>query len=275
MSKDSKKLDKKIRAVSKIIKITNAMKIIASMKIKKLSSQVKQGKEIFTHLQMILGTLHSILVSEYSKLKNFSPENKTFWIVYTSDLGLCGAYNTHIFKKLQAMIKVKDKLFVVGKKGINHFKFQNQNIIDSSASRTFDMIKIQKLIGEIIKGYQVNWNRVVIIFSKCSKELKIETTTQTLLPISLSDEWKSFPSINEFIVEPDVETVYKNSQQLYLQLNLYNFFYEARLAEEVSRRLSMENANENAKEMVRDLKLKYNQIRQENITREILEISEN
>lgn len=72
-----------------------------------------------------------------------------------------------------------------------------------------------------------------------------------------------------------METVYKNSQQLYLQLNLYNFFYEARLAEEVSRRLSMENANENAKEMVRDLKLKYNQIRQENITREILEISEN
>jgi F-type H+-transporting ATPase subunit gamma len=265
----------RIRSVASTKKITKAMELVATSKLRKakdLNTQITPYKnEVF---EIISYCANNVTDKDYKYFKE-KDSNKTLYVVVTSTLGLCGGYNINVEKFVTNLLKENDELIVIGLKGINYFNSKGFKII----SKYFELPGLNvkesmsnEIAHDILKEFDLShYKKVNMVYTKFINSLTFEPTLVQLLPIS---EVVDVPNISkELLLEPSPEEVLDNLIPFYLLTSIKALIFESMLSEQASRRTAMENATDNASELQDKLLLEFNKSRQAAITQEITEIS--
>lgn len=268
----------RIKSIDSTLKITKAMKLVASVKLKRLKSLFDMNNLYYEQMKDILYKTLSYYDLKSHKLPDCLKQynsNKNLYIIVSSTLGLCGSYNFEIFKKLEEILKKDDELLVIGEKGIMHFKnFENKMYDDfKMLLLNFTYNNVKKMRHFIFKIYKQNkYKSVKLIYSKYINSLTFRPDIIKILPLefNLEDYKEKF----EFkpIIEPNVNEVLNKMLPHYVDSLLFNKLLESNVCEYASRRNAMENATNNANEITNEFKIKFNKARQANITSEIIEV---
>jgi len=277
MAQNKVALKRRIRSVRATKKITNAMELIATSKLQRQKQKMELNRvyanTLFQTFNRVLGNAN---IQEIPYLTQ--REGKTLTLVYVSDMGLCGGYNSNILSKIKEVIPNDEPVFIVGSKGRSWLRRNNyqlfgeletgDNLSYGHISKVADKIMDAYLSGEIT-GLQV-------LYTKFVNTMTFEPTLMTLLPINeemLPSVDQSEDVLNQDIIfEPDAVTLINQLVPMFIQSLLYSYWLESKTSEHAARRMAMDNATDNAEELIEELVLKYNQSRQSAITQEITEI---
>lgn len=273
--------DVKIRkdTVSTIRKITKAMELVASSKIKIAKRNYDKVKEYSFRIEEVFNNLDS-KIKDWSNIIKIDQSKPAAYVVVTSDLGMCGAYNSNINKLAKATIKKDDYIFIVGSKGCKTLRkiFASDKIIKSFENvgdeprydvvdAIVDSVYAMLLAGEI--------SSIHILNTRFVNSLTYTPEDKQIFPFIKKDE-SLFEGNNQVSknaeFEPDPETVVKNALFLYIGAIIFAKMASSKISEVSSRRMAMENSSDNALDIINDLEKQYNKIRQSKITQEITEI---
>ena len=255
-------IKRRIKSVESTKKITKAMELVATSKLRKTRNQLDELKPYYQ------GVRQTCLIE--------NKEEKDVYIVISSSLGLCGGYNANVFKEISHQIKDNDYVYPIGSKGMNYFRRTHQGPINTdfaSLNSTLAFDEVTKLVKSVTDLYiNKEVGSIKIIYTEFVNNLTFKPRTVTLLPID-TNEFENIKITNKFTVfEPSPEEVLDSLIPMYLQAVVYGYLVESVTSENASRRTSMENATDNAEELTEQLLLKYNQARQTAITNEVSEI---
>ena len=269
---------RRIRSVESTKKITKAMELVATSKLRKTRNQLEQSKPYYTNVALMTaeilanckGDNDSVYLIENNGVK------KDVYVVIASSLGLCGGYNANIFKEIKDVIKPDDYVYSIGSKATSYLIKNHQGITDSkyeSLSTTFNFKDIINLVNELTRMYrEKEIRKIKIVYTEFVNNLTFKPRIVTLLPIDPDDFDHIEISKKATLFEPSSQEVLDNLIPMYLQAVIYGYVIESSTSENAARRISMENATDNADELTEQLLLKYNQARQTAITNEISEI---
>ncbi|MCH5329096.1 MAG: ATP synthase F1 subunit gamma [Coprobacter sp.] len=281
-----RELKGRINSVNSSHKITGAMKMISSAKLRKVQSALEH---LVPFRKQLRSTLNNLLGDdrEYqSPLTEQRPVRRVAFVVFGSDEGLCGAFNVSLFKLLlESMNRTNEELgespeyvvYPVGKKVASSVaKMGGVEVADVTYlhSRSGgDAVK--QLSDELTRRFLAHEiDRVELVYFHF-KSVGVQTlSTRVLLPVrvaDLSDAPKdAYPT--PYIYEPDSETIFRTVLPLYVRSTLHETWLDSKTSEEASRIMAMQMANDNAKKLLESLQLEYNKLRQQNITAELLDI---
>ena len=270
-------IKRRIKSVESTKKITKAMELVATSKLRKTRNQLDELKPYY---QGVRETCAEILASNKTiKDSAYLAENKAdqdVYIVISSSLGLCGGYNANVFKAVKDVIKDDDYIYAIGNKGVHYFQRNHKGKVDTkyaNLNTTLSFDDIVKLVGEVTAMYRhKEIGSIKMVYTEFVNNLTFTPRIVTLLPIDIN-EFENIEITNKFTVfEPSSQEVLDSLIPMYLQAVIYGYLVESVTSENASRRTSMENATDNAEELTEQLLLKYNQARQTAITNEVSEI---
>lgn len=255
-------------------KVIKAMELVASSKIKKAKEKALNNKDYFKQVTGIMQSIYSF-EDMFSYMNLDECKDNTLIIGITSDMGLCGAYNNNVIKKVTQLIAENDNPLVVmaGNKGVNKFNFEGIDMHKaiSEISRIEDFSLAKDLAKEIINLYSSKRvNKVLVVYTKFVNPIVQQVEVIDLF--SLDQIEKDSLYNYELEVDGDKKQIFNS---LFIQY-IYSVSYYAVLnsiaSEYASRRNSMDAANNNSLELIEHLNLEMNRIRQAMITQEIAEI---
>lgn len=200
--------------------------------------------------------------------------NKTIWVVFNSNLGLCGGFNNNLNKLVLEQYKPQDEIVAIGSKGVSYFTNHHCKIMQSYTeiniqSSYNDSQEISLLL--LSKFNNKETDAIKIAYTKYVNTVTTIPTIIDLLPI-VSIKTNQESNLIQTDFEPDANTVINSAIPLYVGAIVYGALVESQVSEQALRRLAMENASNNAKEMKDKLLVSYNRARQGAITQEISEI---
>ncbi len=276
MPSNMQSIKRRMKSVESTKKITKAMQLVATSKLRKTRNQLDELKPYYSGVQQ---TVASILKSNEGKIDNAylkaNKEGNDVYIVITSSLGLCGGYNANVFKAIRDVITDNDYIYAIGTKGASYFNHRNVKFNDEylDLNSTLEFKDIVKMVTELTNKYRnKEIKSIKIVYTEFVNNLTFIPRIITLLPVDVND-FKDVEITNKYtIFEPSENEVLNSLIPMYLQSVIYGYLVESVTSENASRRISMENATDNAEELIEDLLLKYNQARQTAITNEISEI---
>ena len=271
-------IKRRIRSVESTKKITKAMELVATSKLRKTRNQLEQSKPYYSEVAKTVAELLANCKgnNDSAYLKENKDVTKEAYIVIASSLGLCGGYNANVFKEIKDVIKADDYVYSIGSKASSYLKKNHQGITDTKfedLNTTFNFKDVTRLVTELTNMYcNQEISKIKIVYTEFINNLTFKPRIVTLLPID-ADSFEDIElSKKETLFEPGPEEVLNSLIPMYLQAVIYGYIIESVTSENASRRTSMENATDNADELTEQLLLKYNQARQTAITNEISEI---
>ncbi|AVN58726.1 F0F1 ATP synthase subunit gamma [Mesoplasma florum] len=254
-------------------KITNAMQLVASAKLRRIGKKVTETQEYVSEVYAIFNEIikHS---SESIYLKNSTNDiKKTLWVVVNSNLGLCGGYNANVNKLVISNFKKEDQIYAIGSKAVSAYNSKKIKIKNECTDVDIDFSPAQaKQIGNELLSYYSSgeFDEIQIVYTKFINNVTFEPTKLRVFPIIKEETQETSSSYYSF--EPSAEEVLNNAVTLYLSTIIFGTIVESQVSEQASRRLAMENATNNGKELEYNLSIQYNRERQASITQEISEI---
>ena len=272
MAQEVARIKKRIKSVSGSYKITSAMKLVSTVKLKKWKNKMLANKEYALQIDEIARTIFASV--EESNNPYFAKRNadKNLYIVLSSSLGLCGAYNSNIFRLADARITEKDDAIILGNKAISHYQNGEFNHIETfkEYNNVSNIAMINSIVEYIKKEYlKGTYQEVHLIYTSYKNSLVFHPVDYQILPLKMEEGTKeAYPPI----VEPNQETLIDVLVPLYLKNSVYAKFLESEVCEQAARSNAMENATKNAEELLENLQIEFNKARQAAITQEITEI---
>lgn len=268
----------RISSIDSTLKITKAMKLVASVKLKRMKDIFDANLNYTNELKDVLYKTLSYYDFNSKKLpdclKKYNSSNKLY-IVVTSTLGLCGSYNYSIFKYLKDILKEGDEILIIGEKGYIHYKNFKNKVYDDYKNLFLNLTynNVKSLRHFIFKIYKQNkYKSVELIYTKYVNSLNFKVKNIQVLPLNFElDNYKE-KFVFKPIIEPNVNEVLNKMLPHYIDALLFNKLLESNVCEYASRRNAMENATNNAHELIDDLNIKFNKARQSHITNEIIEV---
>ena len=248
------------------------MKLVSTVKLKKWKSKMLANKEYALRIDEIAKTIFSSVEESNSPYFTKSKANKNLYIVLSSSLGLCGAYNNNIFRLADAHIKETDDAIILGNKAISHYQNGAFNKIEDFQSyNNVSNITIINNIVEYIKSEYLKgtYQEIHLIYTSYKNSLVFHPVDYQILPLKVEKkENQGYPPI----MEPNQESLIEVLVPLYLKNSVYAKFLESEVCEQAARSNAMENATKNAEELLDNLQIEFNKARQAAITQEITEI---
>ena len=272
MPQEVTRIKKRIKSVSSSYKITSAMKLVSTVKLKKWKNKMLANKEYASHIDEIATTVLANVEKSNNPFFKERNSDKNLYIVLSSSLGLCGAYNNNIFRLADAKIKDKDDAILLGNKAISHY--QNGQFRRIETFKEYSGVSNEKAINSIVEFIKSEYlkgtyQEVHIIYTSYKNSLVFHPVDYTLLPFKMENiEVSPYPPI----MEPNQETLINTLIPFYLKNSVYAKFLESEVCEQAARSNAMENATKNAEELLEDLQIEFNKARQGAITQEITEI---
>lgn len=273
-------LKKRITTAQNVSKTTRAMQMIATSKLKRAQDAALSSRPYVEKLQNVTKNLVPEIGEDiyHPYLKPPSITSKLL-IVLTPDKGLCGGLITNLMRELlRQMDKNKNIKYVTfGKKGETQATGLKGEIIASfpfgGTTPSFDAVyPIARIIDDEYLNNKVG--SVEIIYSRFVNIFSQSPTISTILPITISNASDVEEKKNSlYLFEPNLNTILPSLLKHYLEMTIYQYLLENFASEQASRMMAMQNATENAKEIIEELKLEYNKTRQARITNEILDIT--
>lgn len=272
-------LRRRIKSVKNTAQLTKAMQMVAATKMRRAQNQAVSGRPYTLNLGISLARLLPEIEDKAHPLLLDNDSRTTGVVLLSTDKGLVGALNTNIVRSLLSSDFPKDSVFyTIGRKGRTFIArtgkdlkadFENPDAISFRQARQLGRLLIDSyLAGEIGPTF--------LIYPKFVSTLRQEATKVKLLPIEPADLVTDVQDVvreGEFIIEPDIAGLLEELLIHHLEIKIYQALLETKASEQSARMIAMKNATDNALEIVDDLKLTYNQTRQDNITRELLEIT--
>ncbi len=274
----TKELRARIRSVSNTSKVTGAMQLIAASKMRRAQDQVMQGKKYSETLYKLLMNLSSSVDEEKENiplLENRVIKNKLM-ILITPERGLAGALVGNINKKALEVIsssKENYTILSVGKKGFRFLNSRGHDIVEQliipDRPELSDTLKISEIA---IKGFlEKKWDQVDLLYSEFFNTTSQVPKSQVILPIS-NPESTNLIGSKDYIYEPSAYDVLKDITPKYVRSQVYQSILESFASEHSARMVAMQNATDNANELIGELTLDLNKARQETITAELLDL---
>ena len=274
----TKELRARISSVSNTSKVTGAMQLIAASKMRRAQQHVLQGKKYSETLHRLLMNLSSSVDQDQNNIPLLERrEVKTkLMILITPERGLAGALVGNINRKALDVINsstVKYNILSVGKKGFRFVNSRGQEVIEQLDIPDRPEISDTDRISEIaIDGFiDGKWDQVDIVFSEFFSTTSQIPKSQTILPIT-NEEEDNVQSSHDYIYEPSSYDVLVDLTPKYVRAQIYQSILEAFASEHSARMVAMQNATDNANELIGQLTLDLNKARQETITAELLDL---
>jgi len=274
-----REIRRRIGAVRNIKQITRAMQFVAASKLRRAQESTLAARPYSDKIDEVLADLAAVLGGEEHPLLAERDSSSRLIILFTTDRGLAGPLNTNTIRFAAREITEHQgdiKVVTVGRKGRDAMRRARVPIaahFDGFGDRpTFaDVIPLARLVTDdyIAETY----GRVDLIFSRFVSTLVQRPVMDRLLPIDYGEDTAHGIPGGQFIFEPDPASVLRQLLPRYVATRLFQAVLEAKASEESGRMVAMKNATENAEELIGDLTLSYNKVRQANITREMIEIA--
>lgn len=273
-------LRRRIKSISNTRQITKAMELVSAAKMRKAQEQTVNSRLYSENADQILKLL-SVYANKYSHplLDDRPNPKKGLVIIITSDKGLAGSYNSFAIRQALKFIdesKISKDILTVGKKAQDFFTKTPQNIIATFTTLPPNpsINDIQPIIEIAIGDYLDKKNDLVtIIYTKFHSTIKQVAVTEQLLPIVKIQNEEVEPKAYEYKFEPNPAEVMNVIVPKLVEISLYQKLLESIASEHSARMVAMKNASDNAKDIIYDLQLTYNSVRQASITSELAEIT--
>ena len=269
---------RRITAARNIKQITRAMQFVAASKLRRAQDATLAARPYSEKIDEVLADVAAVLGPEDHPLLADPTGSKRLLILITTDRGLAGPLNTNIIRFVAREITEHSgdmSVVSVGRKGRDAMRRSRVPIEAHFAGfgdkPTFaDVLPLARLItDDFLSG---EYGRVDLIYSRFISTLAQRPVLVQVLPIKPTEDTEGIPG-NQFIFEPSPAVVFEQLLPRYVATRLFQAVLEAKASEESSRMVAMKNATENAEELIDDLTLAYNKVRQSNITREMIEIA--
>lgn len=275
----------RIASVQSTQQITKAMKMVSAAKLKRATNAIIQLRPYATKLKEILGNLSASLEGSSSPFIQEREPNKVLIIVVSSNRGLAGAFNMNVIKAANNLIaeKYSDQykngnvsIVAIGKKSQDFYEKRNYKVIGNNneiyTALTFQ--NVTKITDSIMTGFEKGaYDRVELVYNRFKNAAVQILTTEQLLPLPKAETTDEVVTSNaDYILEPSQEEIVEQLIPKSIKIQLYKAVLDSHASEHGARMTSMDKATENAGDLLKALKLSYNQARQAAITTELTEI---
>lgn len=269
----------RISSVKSTQQITKAMKMVAAAKLRRAQEKIIATRPYAMKLQEVAAHLVRHMESVAHPFTIERPVEKLLLVLVTADRGLCGAFNANLIReaeqKVQSLKDVEVSLYLVGRKGYEHFARRDFNIfahkINFFNSLTFS--DATDLVSTCSQAFlNASFDRIEILYNEFKSAIRQDIRTEQFLPIVKFEEEKAGPSQIDYLYEPSKEEILKVIIPKQLNIQMWKVLLESNAAEQGARMTAMESATDNAQELIETLTLHYNRARQSAITKEISEI---
>jgi F-type H+-transporting ATPase subunit gamma len=272
---------RRIKSVKNTSQITKAMQLVAAAKMKKAQDQAIAGRDYADRLNEVLVNLKENISEEDHVLLKQPGGKKELILVVSTDKGLCGGLNTNLLKKVRAEMGEDADVVTVGRKLRTSLGKLGHNIVSDWEVADPTPFADAKPIGAYLTDQflEGNYSAVKVAFTNFETTLTQTPWVQQLLPVQESAlaEKRSYEGMGrtrrDYVFEPSPEGVLDSLLPLYINYQVYQMILEARASEHSARMVAMKAATDNAEQMIKDLTLEYNKVRQAAITSELLEIT--
>lgn len=279
-----KEIRGKIKSVQNTQKITKAMQMVATSKMRKTQERMKSARPYAMNIRRVIS--HLARINPHAKntttfLRDSGEVKKVGLILITSDKGLCGSLNSNALKLFYSKVKefhasgVEVAACAIGHKGFNAVNKLKLELV-SSAIGLGDVPKMEKLVGPlsgVLKGfYHGHLDAVYVIYSHYVNTMKQNAIYEQLLPLSAKDLDVGEEKPWDYIYEPSAVEVLDDLVKRYVESVVYQCLADNMASEQASRMLAMKSATDNAGSAINELRLVYNKSRQAAITKELSEI---
>jgi len=279
---NTREIRSRIKGIQDIMKITNAMYLISSSKLKKARKSLQATLPYFETLQ---STIYDILVRAphissvyfHRREKIKQEDRKKGYLVITADKGLAGAYNHNIIRKAEEEMKLggNNSLFVVGQVGRQYF-IRKGVAVDCEFLYTAQnptLLRAQNISMTLIDLFVTKQlDDVYVIYTKMITPMRAEVQQVKLLPLERKKFERKASGYSHALFDPSPEIVMEQLVPNYLKGLIFGVLVESFSSEQNARMSAMEAATKSAKDMLKSLELQYNRARQASITQEITEI---
>jgi F-type H+-transporting ATPase subunit gamma len=257
------------------------MKMVAAAKLRRAQSRIVAARPYARRMKDLLDDISSVPELQGADLIAPRKVTNVAIVVVTSDRGFCGAFNANLIRTVQAHFDtllpgVQASLLCIGKKGVDYFGKRGYNVIarHTGVYGSLSFSWAQSFAGDLIARYMKGeFDRVDVIYNEFKSIAQQRIVVEQFLPIpapSVAAPAGKTPV--DFIYEPDRMTILLSLLPRHLNFQIWRMLLESSTAEEGARMAAMENATENAREMISTLQLQYNKARQAAITKELLEV---
>lgn len=308
MAINAKAVKSRIKSVTNTKKITKAMEMVSAAKMRKAIDGAQNTRLYATLARELMEHLAHIDEPNIALLEQ-RPVKKLLAVIISSNRGLCGGFNSNLFKKTQAVFTDKKNLgmyrnggdtpqvgsedfdidvIAVGKRSVSFAKKYGYHVVAA-----FDELPEKPSMNDILPISKMTidafadktYDKVVVSYTEFKSSLVQDPKVRQLLPLSTIDLEKMTPAedaengkeedfpIESYYLEPDLDTIIDTVLPRLVEIQLYHGILESSASEHSARMVAMKNASENAGEMIKELNLTYNKARQAAITQEIAEIA--
>lgn len=277
---NTREIKLKIKATNGTKKITKAMKMMASVKLRKAREAHDKTKPFFEHIQeTMIGILERLpeIQTGYFDKREKKQDKKTGYIVITSDSGLTGSYNHNVIKLAQDIINKETSIvFPIGNMVKNAMIKGGYNVETDLGITSYeiDMKTASRLATRMIELFKEGTiDELKLVYTDMRSAMSLQPNIIHLLPLDRTQFEAKENKTNELLeLEPSAELVFEVLASKYVKGILYGGMIEAFVSEQMARMNAMDSATTNAEKMVKKLTLDYNRARQASITQEITEI---
>jgi F-type H+-transporting ATPase subunit gamma len=285
-----KEVRSRIASVKSTQQITNAMRMVAASKLRKAQMAIIKLRPYAAKLHEIMQNLSASMGDSGESIytQKRTPEN-ILLIVITSNRGLCGSFNSNIIKAtlnllsttyIEQQRKGSVSLVTIGRKGSEYFRKRKYNVVESHDD-LFDHLtfeNISSLAEQLMTAFtDKKYDCIQIVYNQFKNAAVQRMVIEQYLPIlpvapGLSAPAAGHPKHEDYIFEPDKQTIIQQLIPKSLRIQLYKSILDSFASEQGARMTAMQQATENARELLRALQISYNKARQYSITKELLEI---
>jgi F-type H+-transporting ATPase subunit gamma len=284
MAANTRDIRRRIKSVKNTAQITKAMQMVAASKMRRAQAAAVAGRPYAGLLDRVLKAIAPTVGGDlHHPLLEAREGGKELVILISTDKGLCGGLNTNLFKEAGKYAADNTLFVAVGRKGSQFLARGKRQVLaefEMKDNFTFlDSKAVSKFALEKFLGGEVN--RVTVVYTEFVNTLTQIPRSRPVLPVTdlhatLKEGAQPAPSAEvagEYIFEPASGSVLDVILPHYFHFQVYQMALDARASEHSARMVAMKNATDNAKQLIKDLTLEYNKVRQASITTEILEIA--
>lgn len=280
-----KEIRAKVTSIKSTQKITRAMQMVAASKMRRAQERMEVGRPYSDNMRRVVSHLVNASSDYKHPYMTSRQVNRVGYILVTSDRGLAGGLNINLFKQLMHHVEefqdqsVQAEFAVIGSKGVSFFKSfggkVTSAVTDYGDNPTFEQLNapVQAMLDDYAKGHL---DRIYVVYNKFVNAMTQKPMISQLVPLP-KDAIDSASGIRteinwDYIYEPDAKTLVDGLLGRYIESIVYQAVMENIASEQSARMVAMKAATDNAGDLIDDLQLVYNKLRQAAITREISEI---
>jgi F-type H+-transporting ATPase subunit gamma len=279
-------LRRRIKSVKNTAQITKAMQMVAASKMRRAQQVALAGRPYASLMNSVIAEVTAHAGDFTHPLMEVRPVTKRAVVLVSTDKGLCGSLNSNLLREAARFEPAQTVFIAAGRKGSQFLartkrklaaEFTYKDVPHFNEARTIMKFAVDLFLKEEV-------DQVDVFFTNFISTLTQKPELRTLLPVGeiksatagVDGETRADPLLKgstEFLFEPSPAQVFADLLPHYLNFQMYQILLEAKASEHSSRMVAMKNATDNAQQLIKDLTLDYNKIRQASITKEILEIS--